>query len=218
MDLLHLFVSVPIACFRVAQAREYWETYPFPPPSTVYGMLLSVVGETNRFAHLGVELAVGLVTKPDRSVVLRNLWHVKSNKYGLGLGENARPDFQEILSGMSFSLWIRPGQLECSDPNLCQRLKIALSSPQQVTRFGGLSLRESTHLVDEIRYWRETDSSGARLLISDESGEITLPIWPDHVGAKGTRWGQFRLTKTTDVEPQPSDKRAWVNISPLKNI
>ncbi|WP_422387114.1 CRISPR-associated protein Cas5 [Aphanizomenon flos-aquae] len=34
---------VPIACFRQSPAREYAETYPVPPLSTVYGMLLSLV-------------------------------------------------------------------------------------------------------------------------------------------------------------------------------
>jgi CRISPR-associated protein Cas5t len=75
MEALHLYVSVPVAGFRVAQAREYWETYPCPPPSTIYGMLLSLVGEPNRLAHQGCEIAVAVVSDPRRSVVLRTLWH-----------------------------------------------------------------------------------------------------------------------------------------------
>src|SRR6202044_1447868 len=45
--VFRVFVSAPVASFRVPQAREYWETLPCPPPATVYGMLLSAVGEPN---------------------------------------------------------------------------------------------------------------------------------------------------------------------------
>jgi len=86
MDLQRFYVSVPIASFRVAQAREYWETYPCPPPSTVYGMLLSLVGEQNRLAHRGAEIALAITSDPQRlvdtrapypSVVLRTLWRAR---------------------------------------------------------------------------------------------------------------------------------------------
>ena len=80
METLHLYVSVPVAGFRVAQAQKYWETYPLPPPATVYGMLLSLVGESNRLRHRGGKVAVALVSAPHRSVVLRTLWRVKTNK------------------------------------------------------------------------------------------------------------------------------------------
>ena len=90
MHSCHLFVSVPVAGFRVAQAREYWETYPTPPPSTVYGMLLSLVGESDRLAHQGAEIGLAVVSKPEISVVLRTLWRVKKKQIVPGLGENER--------------------------------------------------------------------------------------------------------------------------------
>jgi len=34
-----------------------------------------------------------------------------------------------------------------------------------------------------------------------------LPVWPDHVGAAGTRWEQYRLIPAT-VGTEP-DERAW---------
>ncbi len=58
-----LKVEVPIACFRQSRAREYIETYPVPPPSTVYGMLLSLLGEVDRYKHCGVK-------KCDRACIL----------------------------------------------------------------------------------------------------------------------------------------------------
>ncbi len=60
MENIALYVSVPVASFRVPRAREYFETFPIPPPATVYGMLLSMSGETNRRIYEGTEIAVAL--------------------------------------------------------------------------------------------------------------------------------------------------------------
>lgn len=192
MSSLGLYVSVPVACFRVAQARELFETYPVPPPATVYGMLLSLVGEENRLRHEGAEVAYALVSRPGRSVVLRTLWRVKDKKLGPGIGTNRRPDFQELLSDVRLTVWIRPGSDE-EGPSLAERVASALENPGSVHRFGGLSLGESTHLVDEVRLRREGDPSQGRHLVNDLEGDLSLPIWPDHVGSQGTTWGQFRL-------------------------
>ena len=40
-------------------------------------MQLSVVGEDNRLLHAGTELAIGLVSVPERSTVLRVAWWIK---------------------------------------------------------------------------------------------------------------------------------------------
>src|SRR2546426_966838 len=114
MKVVGLYVSIPIACFRVPRAREYFETFPCPPPSTVYGMLLSMVGEINRRAHEGAEIAIALLSEPHYSVVLRTLWRVKAKNAGPGLGNNRRPDFQEILSDTRLAVWIRKGTREKS--------------------------------------------------------------------------------------------------------
>jgi len=249
MDSLRLFVSVPVAGFRVAQAREYWETYSLPPPATVYGMLLSLVGEPDRLVHRGAELAVALLSNPDLSVVLRTLWRVKEKNYwtdptgkvhvvsatpkerqpflawvasqgwpkpefaiGPGLGANARPDFQELLSDVRLSVWIRPGADE-SRPILLERLARATSQPASVSRFGGLSLGESTHLVDEVRLWRNGDPAEGRLLEQHDDGDLSLPVWPDHVGSIGTRWAQYRLTERGPLPAEPP-KEAWTPIRP----
>ncbi len=44
MDTESLFVDAPICSFRPNWSREYQDTYPIPPPSTLHGMLLSLVG------------------------------------------------------------------------------------------------------------------------------------------------------------------------------
>ncbi|GEM_PF-210483 len=247
---LRLFVSVPVAGFRVGYAREYWETYPCPPPSTVYGMLLSLVGESNRLVHQGAEIALALVSTPARSVVLRTLWRVKEKnlcvdpsgnqhvvpnkkkerekfkkwykerfgeepkfKVGLGLGANVRPDFQELLTDIRLSVWVKRGKKEGGGA-LVERLEQSFEEPAAVLRFGALSLGESTHMVDEIRPWRDNeDPQAGRLLVRDTKGNLTLPVWPDHVGAKGTRWEQFELRQMNVLSDTP-EENSWVSITP----
>jgi len=212
VEFLHLYVSVPLAGFRVAQAREYWETYPCPPPSTLYGMLLSLVGEADRFVHKGAELSMALVSVPQSSIVLRTQWRIKDKAVGPGLGNNKRPDFQELLSDIRLAVWLRPGTEEKARPTLFARVKNAMERPQEVSRFGGLSLGESTHLVNEVRKWRQEDPSVGQILMPNNQGNLSLPIWPDHVGSRGTKWGQFRL-KESLIEAQP-DEQTWISVKP----
>ncbi|PYS25481.1 MAG: type I-MYXAN CRISPR-associated protein Cas5/Cmx5/DevS [Acidobacteria bacterium] len=168
MENVGLYVSVPVACFRVPRAREYFETLPCPPPSTVYGMLLSMVGEMNRREHEGAEIAIALVTKPAYSVVLRTLWRVKSKKYGPGTGDNRRPDFQELLTDVGIAVWIRQGKFEASQFSLAERVNNALDDPTGISRFGGLCLGESTHLVDDIKQLESRVVYGCLLIAEDE--------------------------------------------------
>ena len=208
MDTISLYVSVPVACFRVPRAREYFETFPCPPPSTVYGMLLSMVGEINRRIHEGAEIAIALLSEPDYSIVLRTMWRVKKRQYGLGLEENRRPDFQELLTDVRLVVWVRKGEQERGDAPLIERIKVALNQPATVARFGGLSLGESTHLVDEVSLFNQQDRCG-RLLVAEDGGDLSLPIWPDHVGSV-TRWGQYRLRDVDLTETLPEE--AWTAI------
>ena len=210
-DNVALFVSVPVASFRVPRAREYFETLPCPPPSTVYGMLLSLVGETNRHAHEGAELAVALLTKPEYSVVLRTLWRVKSRKHGPGLSENKRPDFQELLTHVKLAVWLKKGKNEDAPVCLADRVRQVLAAPRTAIRFGGLSLGESTHLVDDMRLLRETDGSHGTILLQNDEGDLSLPIWADHVGSRGTAWEQFDLRNGT-ISSSPNEE-AWISIN-----
>src|SRR3974390_881137 len=79
--MLGVYVTVPVACFRKGLAREYLETEELPPPSTCYGFLLSLVGETRRPRHAGCRGAPFLLNKPEKSVVLRTLWRIKDDNY-----------------------------------------------------------------------------------------------------------------------------------------
>jgi CRISPR-associated protein Cas5t len=211
MKAIGLYVSVPVACFRVPRAREYFETFPCPPPATVYGMLLSMVGEVNRRAHEGAEIAIALLSEPSYSVVLRTMWRVKDRGAGLGLSNNRRPDFQELLTDVRLAVWVRDGKDETSETKLAERVREAFQSPSNVNRFGGLSLGESTHLVDEVSLLSESQIN-CQMLFAEDDGDLSLPIWADHVGSN-TTWGQYRLKTMQMPESIPSDdSNVWTAI------
>ena len=64
----------------------------------------------------------------------------------------------------------------------------ALEHPEQIERFGGLSLGESTHLVDEVARLPEGSPQAARAFLVNDRGRLSLPVWVDHVGSAGTRY------------------------------
>ena len=206
METIGLYVSVPVASFRVPRAREFFETFPVPPPATVYGMLLSLVGETNRRVYEGTEIAIALLSDPEYSVVLRTLWRVKKKESGLGLGENRRPDFQELLTDIRLAVWIHDEEL--METSLAKRIRKSFDNPSTINRFGGLCLGESTHLVDEVSLLNPSEKQG-QFLIAEDDGDLSLPIWPDHVGSK-TRWGQYSLKQFNFSDGIPDN--AWTVI------
>jgi CRISPR-associated protein Cas5t len=203
-----LQVEVPIASFRQSRAREYAETYPVPPPSTVYGMLLSLVGETDRYRHCGVELAIALVSNPQKSTVIRTFRRFKKKE--INAPENARPDYQELLTNIQFMIYLRSGR-DSESPTLVERLQVAFTNPDVVDRFGGLSLGESRDLVNAISLLPEGyQGESLQWLIQDEDGLLTLPYWVDHVGSKGTRWLRYILDTSSDEQLPPDG--AWTSI------
>lgn len=211
--MLGVYVTVPVACFRKGLAREYLETEPIPPPATCYGFLLSLVGETNRRRHAGCRIAPVLLNYPPTSVVLRTVWRVK--KLPLGSSGNTRPDYQQLLTGVELLIWLDSTGEEGPAPMLEDRVVDALSKPPRTTRFGGLSLGESTHLVDEVSLWdrvkgRHDDRMGRAFLIAAK-GRLTLPIWVDHVGSNGTKYATGELHAAV---PNPPDVRLMPRISP----
>lgn len=183
--MLGLRVTVPIACFRKALAREYLETEVLPPPATCYGFLLSLVGETERRRHIGVRVTAGLLEHSEISTVLRTVWRVKS--LPLGAGGNTRPDYQQLLTQVELVVWLDAGK-DSATPNLEQRVGTALDVPERIDRFGGLSFGESTHLVDEVTRLVPDDRRKVATFLLRERGRMTLPVWVDHVGSRNTRY------------------------------
>lgn len=206
--ILALEVEVPIACFRQSRAREYAETYPCPPPSTVYGMLLSIVGETDRYKHCGVKLAIALLSQPQKSTVIRTFRRFK--KKDIHDPTNARPDYQELLTNIRFITWI-DSQTDKSQQGLSERLQQAFANPAAVERFGGVCLGESRDLVNSVTILPEKEQSQPlQWLVQDEDGLLTLPYWVDHVGSKDTRWQRYLILKPSEFSHPPES--AWTVI------
>ena len=206
MSSINLHVCVPVCSFRKAYAREYLETERVPPPATVYGFLLSLVGEEDRSRHIGSRLSLAVVQQPVVSTVLRTAWRVKNKKAPPGTGSNRRPDYQEILTGLEFAVWVAEGEL-------ADRLHQVARSPEGVERFGGLCLGESHDLVNEITFFPPWNNKQGHWLVSGEYGQYPLPVWVDHVGSKGTRRVQFNLQLAALSEPPDHDPR-WITIQP----
>lgn len=207
---LALKVEVPIASFRQSRAREYAETYPVPPFSTVYGMLLSLVGEMNRDRHCGVRLAIALFSQPQKSTVLRTFRRFK--KKDIHDATNARPDYQELLTDIQFAVWINSSQ-EVKKPDLSERLQAAFENPATINRFGGLCLGESRDLVNTIAPISDRDrEQDLSWLVQDEDGLLTLPYWVDHVGSRATRWRRYQQLAAASNWQVP--ELAWTAIEP----
>jgi len=193
---MQLYLDCPCTSFPRSFARDYKETYGYPPPSTVYGLLLSLVGEVDMEAHRGVKIAIGMIgDDPPISRIVRKQRHHKFSKTHMGTypsSKFSKPNHQELLTDLQVVVQINSDQ-ETATVKLAERVEIALSTPAQITRFGGLSLGESWAMVNGIRPYRETDGV-IRWLVKDKRGLISLPIWIDRKTTQGTfqrfSWGE----------------------------
>jgi CRISPR-associated protein Cas5t len=205
-----LYLECPCTSFPRSFARDFKETYQYPPPSTVYGMLLSLVGEVDLNTHLGVKIAIGIIGKDSPiSRIVRKQRHHKFSKNQLETyptSKFSKPNHQELLTDLKISIKVDSNE-ETATLKLTERIAIALSTPSQITRFGGLSLGESWSLVNGIRSYRASDGE-VRWLVKDKRGLIGLPIWVDRVTTQGT------FTRFSMGEVGEFSEDCWVNIFP----
>jgi CRISPR-associated protein Cas5t len=172
-------------------------------------MLLSIVGEMDRYKHCGTRLAIALVSQPKKSTVIRTFRRFK--KKDIHDPSNARPDYQELLTDVRFITWVDAGS-DNSQLTLPERLQIAFANPASISRFGGLCLGESRDLVNNVSLLPENyqGSYHLRWLVQNEDGLLTLPYWVDHVGSQATRWHRYVLLEFSPVYPPP--EKAWTQI------
>lgn len=203
MDIpICLLVEVPVCAFRPFTSREYQDTFPVPTPSTVYGMLLSLVGEPSspnadneqrhlaKEKHRGVEMALVVDAMPERSRVFRKL------RRG-DIDERPRPDYQDVLTELRLRVWLRKGR-DQGQPSLPERVHQAITKPETVTRFGGLSLGESSYLINSIRQVPGAANAGC-LLKPDKKGFYNLPIWVDHRDSRQSITTRFSIVESSSV-------------------
>jgi CRISPR-associated protein Cas5t len=132
--------------------------------------------------------------------VLRTLWRIKDAAVPQGTGENARPDFQQLIVGSDLLLCCDGSDERGPAPSLEDRVRGAVRAPSGVERYGGLSLGESTHLVNDI--WLLDGQElplPARLFLLDANGTLTMPIWVDHVGSARTKYAVGDLVEAREL-------------------
>lgn len=193
--MIALRLTVPVACWRRGAAREFLETEPLPPPATCYGALLSLVGETDRARHIGARVSAGIRGIPAVSRVLRTLWRIKTLKLPMGVGNNASPDYQQLITEAEVVVLCDSSGEPSGDETLEQRITAALRDASTVERFGGWSLGESTHLINDLELLDATAWPAEYSVFSlAPDGDVTMPVWVDHVGAAGTAYAVGRIT------------------------
>lgn len=214
--MIALRVEVPYASFRKSYARSFAETYPLPPPATVYGMLLSLVGERFRWRHEGVRLAFAYKDKPQIATTLRKL---SRYKYGVANKQSKlgnAPDFIETLCDIEFICWIDSSHEKGQEGGytLEERIIEAINSPARIDRYGVLCLGLSDDAVNDVSLCDSIEGKWLRLLRSD-TGAIELPVWVDHVGAAKTRWRRYELetgAKTVSTSPEEYREDQWTEM------
>ena len=162
-------------------------------------------------------------TKKERAAFVKWVrekgWPEPEFVVGLGAGTNARPDYQQLLTGVEALIWLDSTDEPAErGSGLEARVRQALTEPASVQRFGGLSLGESTHLVDEVCVLEDrlaqrlAQRSGvAEVFLTHDRGRLTMPVWVDHVGSSGTKYVTGDLVAgpllPPDVERMPRIER-----------
>lgn len=234
--MITLRVEVPYASFRKSYARSFAETYPLPPPATVYGMLLSLVGERFRQRHERVRLAFayrchqdederrvcGRPCLPNIATTLRKLSRYKYGVPGKQSKLGNAPDFIETLCGIEFICWVDSSKEKANEDDsttgggrkLEDRIVEALQSPASVSRYGVLCLGLSDDAINDVSLCEKTDGEWHRLIRS-EAGTMELPVRVDHVGAAKTRWQRYELEPKALIVSQPAEDQ-WMEMLPTE--
>ena len=179
-------------------------------------MLLSLCGieRDDKHKYARVHLALATEGEPEVARVFRKLRRVaQSNKNADPLLDR-RPDYQDLVLWLKLWVWVNDRAAENS---LVTVIKKALDKERcsSITRFGGLSLGESSHLVDAISLVEHCDGKG-NFLISDEKGTLDLPVWVDHPcsGKDRCNLRRFGLTSQIDLKGPPEGDARWITIEP----
>ena len=171
--MIWLKLDVPFASFRPYRSRDFQESFSIPPPSTVYGSLLSYLGITRdqKAKYRGSKLILAVESLPLRSVFLRKM------RRGDGLmnhhDRNCRPEYQEVLVELVIYVGIK-GELAVA-------FKEGFANPQNIKRFGGWALGESSNLINSVNLI-DGPPAEALYLCADKRGFHQLTTWVDHVG------------------------------------
>ena len=218
-DILVLRVDVPMTGLRPMWAREYQETYPAPPPSTIYGMLLSLVGveRKDKHKHVGMRIAFALAENTEDSLwrkrekgrIFRKFRRIARMKYDADPLADRRPDYQELLLGLEFWLWVDDAQARHP---LCNEIRKALDPEQrgEIVRHGALCLGESSHMVNEVT--KDRPHGKGRFVAPSEKGFLSMPVWSDYKKTRPTMLS-FEIRDPEELHVDPPDN-CWITVAP----
>ena len=191
MAQLCLHIDVPMCSFRPYTSKDYQDTYPAPPPSTLFGMLLSLLGvepqQAERF--FGNRIGIAIKEEAEVSQIVRKMRRDPAS--GNITSPQYRPEYQEILTDLKVYCLIDDN--EARQESLVSALNEALDKPESLDRYGGLCLGESTFLVDAIH--RKKNPPECLLLQPDERGTLVMPVWTNFQLRSRTRLQRFELVR-----------------------
>jgi CRISPR-associated protein Cas5t len=210
--MLALRIHVPVVSWVKPAARQYRETERIPPLSTCYGFLLSLVGEESRYRHLGVRLTPALIPDdkgrlPQKTRILRLLRRLKNpNPADI---QNQTPELQEIYGNLHLALWVDSAE-EKQSPTLEDRVRQALERPEEIDRYGALSLGESTWAVNSIDPldWNKLPR-GTRAFLTHPHPRVSLATWVDHKDDSTTNYAHGNLEVL--IANPPFDRMATIS-------
>lgn len=191
---MFLRIEAPLTAFRPKLARDYQETWPAPPPSTVFGLLMSLCGiwpqQTSQFK--GARLAIAISPGAQRSTVLRKMHRGEEGKT---LVPKWRPEYQELL--VDLTTWVFIPEEQAQERALVGFVRAALEHPEQVERSGGLSFGESAFLVHSIKELpaQALEGEPLQVLMPTNTGFLQLPVWVDFSDDKLSRHQRFELSE-----------------------
>jgi len=146
-------------------------------------------------------MALAIESLPEQAKVFRKL------RRGKELG-SLRPDYQDLLIGLKLWVWLATGSDQCQPP-LSERIVTALNQPQHVDRRGGLSLGESSYLVDSISLQETDEEQTMHFLKPDPAGFYNLPVWVDHAANANIRQ-RFNIEALT---PADALDFCWIDVT-----
>ena len=120
-----------------------------------------------------------------------------------------RPDYQELLLGLEFWLWVDDSQ---AANRLCDQICKALNPEKrgEIVRHGALCLGESSHMINEIT--AEPPYGKGRFVAPCDTGFLSMPVWSDHKRNRPTV-DSFKIRQPENLLRNPPEN-CWIAIAP----
>jgi CRISPR-associated protein Cas5t len=168
--MIFLEIEVPNSVsFAPPRSKESCQrTYFIPPPSTVYGCLMSYVGEFNMEKHFDCKVTAGIIaqTKTSSSTLIKAHYPEKSTIF-----------YKEEIFGNKF-LFVIDSHDEKNKPSLEERIIAVFENPSNSTRKGPWCLGKSSSIINSIHLIKNENIKDyeipAKLFVLDKQGDLSL--------------------------------------------